>query len=70
MKTSKILSREKNDEVYSNSYSKQRRPMLTVRDLDITKMKLWSLRSAYNNYEIIVVTASLGVRGVKCQQNS
>ena len=24
-------------------------------------MKLWSLRSAYNNYEIIVVTASLGV---------
>ena len=24
---------------------------------DITKMKLWSLRSAYNNYEIIVVTA-------------
>jgi len=27
----------------------------------ITKMKLWSLRSAYNNYEIIVVTASLGV---------
>ena len=23
----------------------------------ITKMKLWSLRSAYNNYEIIVVTA-------------
>ena len=23
-------------------------------------MKLWSLRSAYNNYEIIVVTASLG----------
>jgi len=24
-------------------------------------MKLWLLRSAYNNYEIIVVTASLGV---------
>jgi len=24
-------------------------------------MKHWSLRSAYNNYEIIVVTANLGV---------